>query len=675
MRNILLFNIFIFLVSNIFAVGNGLLSFSSNDPNRALDINSNVAQQTTFIELKIDSIQKLLKLERSTSQSQKANLYLQLVKLYIESEQFDKVSGCFDQAILSIKQSSDSVLLSESLVNYAWFLYDNSDFSKAEHMFVEAKRNAKQSQKNIKIEAMIGLGKVYSKMGKLPESMHQSVLALEIANKNGLKNYVADAWHQIGVVHWKEGKNTEALEAYSKGLRIRLWLNDSAGIAESHNSIGVIYKLNKQFPIAFEHYKIALEIRTKLNLKRGLSQTLFNIGSAKMEVGQINEAIQFYKESYVLKNNLNDNYGKLSCFLNLGDANKILKRYVESRIYYEKGLELSEQIGAKDFIKSFHRELSDLYAKQEDYAKAYRHHVDYLAMKDSLLDEQKHESLAEMQARYNLSEKQRNIDKLTAENVLEQEKNKSEASIRYFLIALFVFISIYVLSILNRARLLRNKNRLLKTQNEVIESKSKENELITKEMHHRVKNNLQLVSGILNLQIRKVDDSNIAQGLIQARDRIYTIGRIHQSLYLTDNISEINLKAYIPELCQSLIESHTGKDSDIVFSHTVEDVFVNVDKAVSIGLIVNEAILNSIKYAFNSEIAPKRITIQISKEPDRIAIKVEDNGVGVLLVNDLKTFGGFGFNLIRLFTQKLSGELFLESKNGTSVIINIPISK
>ncbi|MBI5541330.1 MAG: tetratricopeptide repeat protein [Bacteroidia bacterium] len=602
-----------------------------------------------------------------------AEAYFETAEIYTIFDSLTKAKQCYEQSALLYEQTNNLESACQSYIELGNYLYEKSEFRQS-HIAYNSAMSLLKDYKNylLKAEVLIGSGKVFTKQGNITQALNDFVNALEIYEKINNEKGRADAWNQIGIIHWKEGKNAEALSAYKKALEIREGLKDSLAMSESYNNIGIINKLEKNYTTAYALYVQALGIRKKFNNEKGVSQTLFNIGSLKSEMGLISEALEYYNQSYKIKVKLKDEYGKLPCYLNIGDAYMLLKKYEEAEKNFINGLLLAEKLGAGDYHQSFHRELSKLFEKQNDFQKAYFHHVKYMALKDTLINVSNNSKLAELQTKYDISEKQRNIESLTLERKLDKEKYAQEIYFRNSLIVIIILILIIVFAVLNWGRLLKKSNVQLEEQKKIIEQREKEKEVLVREMHHRVKNNLQLTSSLLNLQARKMTDSEAVQSLKQARDRIHAISLIHQKLYSKDEISQINLLEYIPDLCNAVVQSNSQQNTKVLLDFKIEPIFISVDMAISIGLIINEAVINSLKHAF-SKVSEGVIEISANKSENNINLSIKDNGSGIPKLDNLDNFGGFGFQLLRSFTTKLSGKMLVENNNGTIIKIQIPL--
>lgn len=192
----------------------------------------------------------------------------------------------------------------------------------------------------------------------------------------------------------------------------------------------------------------------------------------------------------------------------------------------------------------------------------------------------------------------------------------------------------------------------------------KQKEILLKEVHHRVKNNMQVISSILNLQSAYVKDIKTLQILKESQNRIKSMAFIHESLYTNDDFSQIDFSEYITNLVQNLFRTYDVFDDNIILDLQIDRVYLNLDSAIPCGLIVNELISNSLKYAFDIN-SGGIIKIMLTLEKDAVVLTVGDNGKGIpqdLKIEDSQTLG---LQLISSLVEQLEGELSLDRQNGT----------
>ncbi|MBI3601243.1 MAG: ATP-binding protein [Nitrospinae bacterium] len=221
-----------------------------------------------------------------------------------------------------------------------------------------------------------------------------------------------------------------------------------------------------------------------------------------------------------------------------------------------------------------------------------------------------------------------------------------------------------------------------KRMDEQIKTSLKEKEMLLKEIHHRVKNNLQIISSLFNLQSaylrnnRQVIDalsnsrdrlnvmSIIIDILSDSQNRIRSIAIVHEKLYKSEDLSRINFAEYIKDLTDNLFRSYRVNSDAIALTIKAEDIYFDVDTAISLGLIINELVLNSIKYGFTDR-RNGEIMISLQHENGRYVLTVRDNGVGFPEGVDFRNTESLGLQLVNTLTEQLNGKIEIERKNGT----------
>lgn len=200
----------------------------------------------------------------------------------------------------------------------------------------------------------------------------------------------------------------------------------------------------------------------------------------------------------------------------------------------------------------------------------------------------------------------------------------------------------------------------------------KEKEILLKEVHHRVKNNLQVISSLMSLQKSFVKNPQLTQILEESQSRIATMSYIHESLYRHTDFSSISFSEYLERLSTNLISSYSTPDCDVQLNTSLEDVFLTLDQAIPSGLIVNELVSNALKYAF---VGKKEgvVVLRVAKVLEKIEIEVSDNGWGLPENFDINKGDTLGLYLIQALTEQLGAELVVKSNErgakGSSFLI------
>ena len=199
-----------------------------------------------------------------------------------------------------------------------------------------------------------------------------------------------------------------------------------------------------------------------------------------------------------------------------------------------------------------------------------------------------------------------------------------------------------------------------------------EKEVLLKEVHHRVKNNLQVISSILNLQSSYVKDQMTLDILRESQNRIKAMSFIHESLYRSDDFSFVNFSSYINSLSSNLVQTYIIKHANINLELDLVNVNLNLDQAIPCGLIINELVSNSIKYAFPLNRKGK-IRIELTKKMNKMYLKVEDNGIGLPDNLDVENTDTLGLQLVYILISQLDGDIKVINKKGTRFLFNFTV--
>lgn len=232
-----------------------------------------------------------------------------------------------------------------------------------------------------------------------------------------------------------------------------------------------------------------------------------------------------------------------------------------------------------------------------------------------------------------------------------------------------VSFSLFLLGSIFGKDLLKSHNALYKSKKELTRQMN-EKEMLLKEVHHRVKNNLQTVSSLLSLQTRNVEETRMKNLLKSTQNRVISMAMVHEMLYMRKDISQIEYKSYVQELSEYLIRSIKGLDSKVQLKIDIPEIKLGIDTAIPLGLLINEAVTNALKYGFADD-QEGEIYIALKKEIDKhYVLNIGDNGVGFPDTISYKNSKSLGLKLIHNLTRQLKGSIQKDtSKKGTNYII------
>jgi len=204
-----------------------------------------------------------------------------------------------------------------------------------------------------------------------------------------------------------------------------------------------------------------------------------------------------------------------------------------------------------------------------------------------------------------------------------------------------------------------------------IEKSLQEKEVMLREIHHRVKNNLQIIISLLNLQSRQFSDPQVGVAISESKNRIQAISMVHERLFISRDIENIDLGTYIRSIATNLFSFYMIPERQVQFQMTLENITITIDTAVPLGLVINELIANSLKHAFPGERAGQ-ITIAGTDTCGMLEIRIIDNGIGMRPVADRKEAKTLGLKLVDILSQQLNGTVEFLSPPGTTVVLRIP---
>jgi two-component sensor histidine kinase len=303
-----------------------------------------------------------------------------------------------------------------------------------------------------------------------------------------------------------------------------------------------------------------------------------------------------------------------------------------------------------------------------DDPAAVAHYKKYVALLDANFKVTKIRQAEELQVLYQTQEKESQISSLTQQATLQKERSEKAALLRNITIAGIITAVIIAVLLYRQNRLKQKSNKMISLKNEQLQDLVDDKEWLLKEIHHRVKNNLQIVISLLNSQSVYIDNRDARTAIDDSQRRMQAMALIHQKLYLSENMSCIAMQDYINELVSYVQESFdTG--NRIVFDQEIEPLDLDVSQAIPLGLIINECIVNVMKYAFPGNRAGI-VRLRLHGDGDgHLLLQIADNGVGLPVGIDISRHNSLGFDLMRGLAKQLGGVLTFESNNGLQIMV------
>ncbi len=465
--------------------------------------------------------------------------------------------------------------------------------------------------------------------------------------------------NNIGSTFMNAGLYDSAIYYYRQSARL---IGESTGgnsYAGQLNELGEALFANQQYAEAEKVFNQSKYLWDSVGTRISKSIIQYNLARTYLALGNMEVGFPLVNEVKALAASMSKNafYCKICLvkaryLMKLGNAESAMQEAILA-------LENAQRLMLKEIIINSYQVMKEISLMRKDHNAALGYMEKYTEMKDSLYNDRTSIQLAEMQVAYEMEKKNQTIDALNAQFELKE----IQLNQRNFIIILS--LSILMISIFFTIKRYRYVNKLsaqnaqIESQRHSLELANKEKEFMLYEIHHRVKNNLQMIISMLNIQSNKTKNEYAREELEKNKDRLFAMAMIHQQLYEGHMLKEtINIEEYLHSLLKQLLS--TQKNSEIAHSTEIEPIHVTYDTAIAIGLIVNELVSNSIKHAFPNVTSP-HLEVTLKQANDLYLLKVKDNGNTCMVMNE----EGFGIRLISSFVQELDGSMNMYFDKGT----------
>jgi two-component sensor histidine kinase/tetratricopeptide (TPR) repeat protein len=667
---------------------------------------------------------------------QHQSLFL-LGEMYFEQRDYDQGRSCFLQVTHHFQQSGEKEQEAAVWTRLANTIpdkvTDHPDSAFVEHLryFKQARELYRQAgNKQKEIAAFKDVADVYLHQGKRDSAEQGFLQVIKMYQAIGYPNlhYTYDL---LAAVATAKGNYHQALSYALETVKSMQATADSASAGYFYGRLAGVYKELGQFDKSVEWYKksvayfqqsaeLALHspmYRYNSQLVRALIRqkkekealhTLLNtqhkfppvrladkqavaisLGECYTALKQYNLAEKYYLEMIAWEEKMNQgNTFTFDVYYLMGEFYLNRRRYDLAGHYLSKALTMPPGIAIVSRIRDLHLLLFKVDSATGNFLSAIQHFNKHKTLNDSLFNENKSRQIEELQVAYESDKKEKNIRSLERENQLQQNQLKQAKLTGNLTIGAVVLLLIIVGLLYNRYLIRQRSNRRLEAKQGEINRQNQslqqlvtekdrlleEKEWLLKEIHHRVKNNLQIVISLLNTQSAYLDNDAALMAIRDSQHRMRAMSLIHQRLYQSETESAIDMQAYIRELVEYLSDNF-NLSHKIRFSLQVEKIAMDVAQAVPVGLILNEAITNAFKYAFpdNSE---GTINILMKQGQDsHVMLSIADNGRGLPAGFDAAAVRSLGMNLMQGLTKQLNGVFVIKDDQGVAIIIRFPLER
>ena len=625
---------------------------------------------------------------------QTGNPSLEAEGWYYSGEVYDRSDEGLPEKIRCYEQSRELYRLAGNPEKEAYLLKNIADMH---HLQGQSARAVSELLEVIALYRSAGYRKLHytydllvavnRHMGNYQEAIRHGLSSVESALATRDTAFIGLFYGRLGVLHeeidqWQEGMrfHYKALAHFRQENNVYMVLhtarnisNNLLGQGRAREALSFYQHILRNYPP--EDQESTLEVASALS-------------ECYLALKQYARAEKHYRHMLRIENRLNENATrKIHTFQRIGNFYLVTRQYGTARRYLDQALRLNAREGTLRGAVDIHLLLFRVDSAQGRYREAIGHHQRYKALSDSIFNETKSKQVASLQVQYKSKEKEQNIALLTNENQVQRASIRQREFQRNSLIAGALLLLLLCLVMYNRYRLKIRSNRLLLRQKEEIRDKNEvlegllaekenllthkrtlleEKEWLLREVHHRVKNNLQVVMSLLNSQAAFLRDGDALAAIRESQQRVYAISLIHQNLYKSDDIARIEMAAYVREVVEYLIDSF-GAGDRVRYRASVVPVGIDLTVAVPLGLIISEAVTNSLKYAFPGG-RPGLIAVTLAEADEQhFLLTVTDNGVGLGEDFDVSGCRTLGMILMEGLSKQLKGTFKLESADGLTI--------
>lgn len=549
------------------------------------------------------------------------------------------------------------------LADFQYYFADvlqlQGQYDSAHQYFSQALHYYKKSDVSRAADVLLQMSFVFQNTGSHQQASEYCFEALELYEQLGDQKGVGRSYLELAATLTFLEKTEEALSYCYQAVDIYRDLEDQEGLSSAYELAAHTHLFMDEYDKALEMIDAAMAIQQKLGAPPITLASLTNTrGNVLKYLKRYEEALEAYESCLAVARDFQHTRGISATLANIGDVYLRQEKYALALPPKLEGVRMQEAYQFTSNLPENYDHLSLIYKGLGDFENALRYREMQAEISANSLALEKDEVVSELQLKYETEKKEVLI--------AQQELQLKQQRITQTLIAGIAGLLGVILFLLWRSiRLKQASNELLAATNTQLQQKNKENELLLQEIHHRVKNNLQVISSLLNLQSASIDDPNALQAVQESQNRVRSMALIHQKLYQGANLAAVEMKDYLETVGQTILETFGEAGQRISLEVPMEVMEVDVDTAIPLGLIVNELMINACKYAFPDE---RKGQIQLSlrwTEDDKRTLTIADNGVGYPAQGQESSGTGFGSRLVRLLVMQLNGKMNRNLLNGT----------
>lgn len=553
-----------------------------------------------------------------------------------------------------------------------------NDYYKSVVLYDSAISYAHLAQNNLQVALCLNnKAGVYGDLGDFDKAIEIYSKGLAVAKRLNNAHLMGIFYNNLADAYQNTGRNTILVQNYYN-LALQNSINSKNWAAAGLNSSNLAKELsaNKKLREARTELRRTIELLNKTPRGTYLyASTLKEMASVYDDLGDYNLAGDFALQAYKTLDSLKMPVNILRPLEVMTSVAIKAEKLGNAEKYANELLQLAIKTHSKIYIKEGYKFLGLISRKKGDYKTACRYSDLYKSWSDSVFQMERERNISkieldaqlaknDLEVKHGLELKKRENEKLLEDNMAL----KVVLIISTILLLILILLGFWLNKSIHNTKSL---NAALALKNQTVEKQAQEKDILIQEIHHRVKNNLTMLQGLFHLQSRSESNTAVKQTLMESQSRILSMALVHQHLYENDSEGSLKLVRFIDNLLHDIADTFTDGNQRNVSLHVEgDDAEVGVKTAIPLGLILNELITNSLKYAFQN-IAAGSIHITVQSVEGRLNISYMDNGPG-LDDNDFASNNGLGFKIMQLLSRQLKTEI-VHTKSGKHSVFNIQV--
>lgn len=517
-------------------------------------------------------------------------------------------------------------------------------------------------------------GAIQENYGHLDEALRAYLAAYRLDKKlNNLMPATRNLRESAAILR-DQGQYKSAITYLQEAIDLSMQTGNINYLSATYHTLAGLYILTESYPQALHYHKLSFSLKRDIGKPKKILASVQGINELYFLTGQYDSCLVLVKQYLPLSQKIKMREAEISLALWGSRAAMKVGKPSLARNLFDTGTTALRQEKASEELIDGYELAANAAADLGNFTQAYQYQQLFQGARDLLYTIEKAAIVAELNARFDHEKKEEQIQDLARDNELQKERISRARLQRWALFSGLLLVAAVALLLWYSSRVRQKQNMVLTQNNQALSLKNKEVETLLREVHHRVKNNLQIISSLLRLQARGVDQADAAEALRISQSRVQSIALLHQRLYQGDGLNQVPLRTYFNDLAQSLKDAYQLEESQIQVDIEIDNLTIDIDLVIPLGLIANELIINAIKHAFPQQ-GVGCIELKVKKTSEQLSLLVKDNGVGLKLSGGkpMMNKNSFGLELVESLVEKIQGNLVFSNGQGTRIELLIPL--